>query len=142
MLHRSGRALLVVLGAASVALAAQQRTVWDGVFSTAQAERGKAVYESFCASCHSEDLSGGGRYECVEAPHLKGLDNLDGRDLAGIFEWTKDHMPPGDPSSVSADEKLDVFAYICQQNGAPAGQAELKLTTDLRTIRITLKPKP
>ena len=43
---------------------------------------------------------------------------------------------------MTADEKLDVFAYIFQQNGAPAGQAELKLTTDLRTIRITLKPKP
>ena len=98
MLHRSRRALLVVLGAASVALAAQQRTVWDGV-SRAEAERGKAVDQLFCASCHSEDLSGGGRYECVEAPHLKGLDNLDGRDLAGIFEWTKDHMPPGDPSA-------------------------------------------
>jgi cytochrome c len=139
--HRSGGILLLAAIAAAAAVAtAQQRTIWDPLYTTAQAERGKAVYESFCAACHSEDLSGGGRYECVEAPPLKGLEEMEGRDFAGVFEWTKDHMPPGDPSSVSVDEKLDVFAYIFQKSGAPAGQAELTLKTDLRTIRITKKP--
>src|SRR5262245_9619351 len=97
---------ILVLAAimASVAFAAaQQRTIWDPIYTTAQAERGKVVYESFCAACHSDDLSGGGRYECVEAPPLKGLEDMEGRDFGGVFEWTKDHMPPGDPSSVSAD---------------------------------------
>src|SRR5262245_7150752 len=111
MPDRSRGILVLAATAASVALAAAQgRTIWDPIATSAQADRGKAVYESFCATCHNDDLSGGaGRYECVEAPPLKDLENLEGRDFGGVFEWTKDHMPPDDPSSVSAQKKLDAF---------------------------------
>ena len=35
-----------------------RKTVWDGVYTTAQAERGKAAYGAKCAMCHNADLSG------------------------------------------------------------------------------------
>ena len=38
--------------------AAQTRTVWDGVYTDAQAERGRAAYQQSCAACHREDLRG------------------------------------------------------------------------------------
>ena len=38
---------------------AQGKTVWDGVYSDAQAKRGEALFGDKCAMCHGADLSGG-----------------------------------------------------------------------------------
>src|SRR5437868_13689551 len=32
-------------------------SVWDGVYTAAQAERGKQLYGRYCAGCHSDDLA-------------------------------------------------------------------------------------
>ncbi len=55
----------VLILAASV-IHAQERTVRDGVFSRAQAERGQALYAQRCALCHGAALQG------VNAPPLVG----------------------------------------------------------------------
>ena len=58
---------IFVLGAGVIAAMAvpiaqgvAARTVSDGVYSEAQAARGKAVYEAQCAFCHQSDLRGQG----------------------------------------------------------------------------------
>ena len=35
-----------------------RKTVWEGVYSAAQAERGKAAYGAKCSMCHLADLTG------------------------------------------------------------------------------------
>ena len=49
-------------GASGVSLQATQadvqRTVWDGVYTEAQAERGGVQYTESCAGCHAPDLRG------------------------------------------------------------------------------------
>ena len=42
----------VLLLAAALLIAQPSRSVWDGVYTAAQAARGKADYEVSCASCH------------------------------------------------------------------------------------------
>ena len=37
-----------------------QLTVWDGVYTEGQAERGAVQYTEACAACHTPDLSGDG----------------------------------------------------------------------------------
>src|SRR5947209_3363166 len=37
--------------------AAQDPTVWQGVYSAEQADRGRTAYERHCASCHGNDLA-------------------------------------------------------------------------------------
>ena len=50
---------LVVAGVAPAgAQGADEPSVWDGVYSEAQAERGRQLYEASCARCHGDDLSG------------------------------------------------------------------------------------
>src|SRR5258705_1365693 len=62
-------ALCSLLSAAAVSIAAQSlRTVWDGVYSDAQAKRGRELYSAKCLSCHGADLSGG-----EMAPPLVGV---------------------------------------------------------------------
>ena len=34
-------------------------SVWDGIFTDAQAERGRGFFAEHCASCHGGDLRGG-----------------------------------------------------------------------------------
>ena len=45
--------------AAMSALAAAPRSVWEGVYSKAQAERGLKAYREECLKCHGETLLGG-----------------------------------------------------------------------------------
>ena len=37
------------------------RSVWDGVFTEEQAQRGEPLYRANCASCHGDTLKGSGR---------------------------------------------------------------------------------
>ena len=38
--------------------AEDQRTVWDGVYTEGQAERGQVLYTEACSACHAADLRG------------------------------------------------------------------------------------
>jgi len=64
------RVAVVALGAllgCAVGLRAQDTPrIWQGVFTAAQADRGKAVFNTTCLRCHGEDLAGN------TAPALKG----------------------------------------------------------------------
>ena len=51
------------------------KSIWDGVFSEAQATRGKALYSENCASCHGGELTGG-----EMAPPLAGGEFMAGWD--------------------------------------------------------------
>src|SRR5438552_13812140 len=76
------------------------RSVWDGVYTAAQATRGKAQYDSKCGSCHGADLSG----RIGQA--LKGdvfLRGWNGYPLGSLFGRIKATMPEDAPSSLSDD---------------------------------------
>ena len=113
-----------VVGAAGhLGVAAQGKTVWDGVFTAEQAKRGEAVYMSDCASCHGGDLGGDGF-----APALSGAEFAsawNGLSLGDLLERVRISMPPTDPSAVSVEQKADILAHILQANKFPAGQTEL-----------------
>jgi mono/diheme cytochrome c family protein len=98
-------------------------TIWDGLFTGAQADRGKATFDQSCSRCHNSNLRGSDR-----GPTLVGdafLANwLDGT-LDALFSFIRDSMPDGNASTVNDARKADVLAYILQRNGFPAGRAEL-----------------
>ena len=104
------------------------RTVWDSVYSTAQAGRGETAYAKTCARCHGASLGGGD-----ESPALTGgnfLGNWNGLPLSDLQTRIKTTMPS---DSVGVyDKKLvtDVMAYLLKANGFPAGAAELSAETD------------
>ena len=71
------------LAATFVAGAAQSRSVTEGVYSAAQAERGQEVYRSQCNECHGNALQGG------SGPPLTGerfSSNWSGRPLLEIHD--------------------------------------------------------
>jgi mono/diheme cytochrome c family protein len=96
--------------------------IWQGVYTAAQAERGKSTYTSNCLRCHGGDLLG------VTAPPLTGekfLASWSGEHVGRLFEKIRDTMPPNFGSVIDNAAKLEVVAYILQSNGFPAGPGAL-----------------
>lgn len=96
--------------------------IWAGVFTAAQADRGRSVVEHHCSECHHEDLSGG------EGPALVGptfMLKWETLPVERLFHKIRDTMPEAGSTEVTDAQKLDVVAYILQQNGFPAGSTEL-----------------
>jgi cytochrome c len=110
-------------------------SVWDGVYTAAQAERGGTFYAKECASCHGEGLMGQD-----QAPGLVGPDFLatwNGQTVGDLFEQTRKSMPKEAPNSFSRQEYLDVVAFMLRANGFPAGKTELpRATAELTELRI------
>ena len=99
------------------------RTVWDGVYTDAQAERGRASYQQSCVACHRDDLRGDNT-----APSLVGESFLflwGDMEVGELSARIQKLMPPDRPGSLSAQTYIDVVAFILQKNEFPAGNMEL-----------------
>ena len=112
------------------------KTVWDGVYSDAQATRGRQLYNTKCLSCHGADLSGG-----EMAPPLVGIgfqSNWNGLSIGDLSERIRVSMPLGQEGSLSRQQVSDVITAILAAGEYPAGAAELTNSPDvLKTIQIT-----
>ena len=117
---------------------AGQRTVWDGVYTEAQAQRGETVYTQSCASCHSDDLRGqGSAPSLVEEAFASQWGDL---SVADLFAKTR-LMPLESPRSLPDQSYIDVVAFVLQKNEMPAGQKDLEIDVSvLKQIFITAKP--
>ena len=124
--------------AALVITSAQGPSIWDGVYSQAQADKGKMVYADQCSVCHGDMAEGG-----PNAPSLSGNDfmvDFNGSPMSELFTRIGQTMPANDPGSLKPEEVAAVIAYVGSVNMWPAGQKEL--TTDkeaLKNIKITKK---
>jgi hypothetical protein len=144
-------AVMVVVCAGAVALragqapAAADRTVWQGVFTSAQAERGRLQFVTNCAECHGSALQGTG----------------DGKALRGETFWTdwrestvdallgyiSKSMPRSEtgaeplPGSLPASSYVDIAAYLLSANELPAGQQELTQASSVG-VKIIRKDGP
>jgi quinoprotein glucose dehydrogenase len=116
---------------------ASEPRIWQGIYTDAQAERGKAIFNTACIRCHGADLAG------TTAPALKGdrfQTSWGGDVLDRLFGKIRDTMPPNFGTSLDDKQKLDIVAYILQTNGYPAGPAELAVgSTDLASAQILRK---
>ena len=101
-----------------------QTSVWDGVYTEAQASRGGPIYRANCTFCHGEDLSGSNEL----GPPLLGSGFLGpwrGLSIADLMTLITTSMPKDAPGSLTVSEYTDVVAFLLETNGFPAGSAEL-----------------
>jgi mono/diheme cytochrome c family protein len=119
---------------AAVALAAsaaqEKRSVKDGVYTAAQADRGQIVFRSKCASCHAPNRFTDDLFYASFA----------GKPLWEMFDVISDSMPEDDPGSLKKEEYADVIAYLLKLNNFPAGPAELP--TDKEALSLITMEKP
>jgi S-disulfanyl-L-cysteine oxidoreductase SoxD len=114
------------------------KSIWDGIYSEAQATRGKALYSQECASCHGSELTGG-----EMAPPLAGgefMAGWDGLTIGDLFERVRISMPQNSPGSLSGQQNADILAFVFSSNKFPAGEAEMpKEAGILKTIKFEVK---
>jgi len=124
MLRKSLAGCLVCLVFGVTALHAQ--TVLDGVYSNAQAERGRGFYTTYCSACHGNALEG------VSAPQLTGnrfIERWREGALHPLYDFIRQRMPFGRPANakpIPDNEYLDIVTYVLKVNGYRAGDSELK----------------
>ena len=97
------------------------KTVWDGVYAAAQAERGQTAYAFSCRRCHGEDLTGSGNV----LRGAKFMDHWREDNLKSLFSTLKTTMPRDAPKSLPDGEYIDIVAYLLEANAFPAGSEEL-----------------
>src|SRR5437762_2987499 len=102
------------------ALAAQQtpeprKTVWDGVYTDAQADRGREHYMANCSPCHGVDLEG------LNGVRLNGPDFMERWrefNITGLYDFISKSMPrqrpnsPNKPGSLSESTYTDIISLI------------------------------
>ena len=122
------------------ALGQSVRSVRDGVYTEAQAERGRVAYFSKCEPCHGYDLQG----QSTTYPSIGGrafVGKWQGRTLGDVFAYIQENMPLGAAGSLDAQAYTDVIAYLLQYTRYPAGAGELPAApTALRAVRVEPLP--
>jgi len=102
----------------------------DGVYTDAQARRGKDVYFGSCRSCHSAESHTGATF----AQWWKG------KPLSDLFVFIATKMPKNDPGSLAPEDAADVVAYLLKMNVMPVGKHDLPPDVDsLAKFRIDVK---
>jgi len=149
-----------VLGFAWLSLTAQQPSS-SGIFTSAQAEAGRAAYERTCGKCHTTTLLGrkgdpgelpplsslSASYQKFIGPRgfvapLAGKVFLDrwGAKTAGQliarFQETVDD-PYFQFEDMNAETTVNITAYVLQVNGAKAGTEPLTRTTGIVVNSVT-----
>src|SRR6266568_4074367 len=112
---------------------APEKKIWDGVFTSNQAVRGKSAFEGSCARCHNVALVGSERGPAIKGPAF--LSHWDKGNLSDLFIKIRDTMPPLNAEQVPPAAKLDIVAYLLQVNGFPAGTTALSLD-EIENIQI------
>lgn len=120
---------LLLLALATVSLGNAQtrtvrRTVWDGVYTNAQAARGVAAFGQSCAGCHA--LTAVGKAPLVGDAFWKSFAQ---KSVGDLLEFVSANMPNATPGSLDESTYGDIVALMLKSNGFPAGTVELRRDT-------------
>lgn len=114
-------------------------SIWDGVYSEAQAVRGSKQYFQHCSVCHAANLRG-----TYETPPLVGrfMPDWAGSTLDDLYQYISSAMPLDHPDSLSPANYADIIAFLLKQNGLPAGKSALQPGNGLKTITFDIVRPP
>lgn len=103
------------------------RTTAAGVYTDAQAKRGRDTYAMQCKSCHTP------------ASHTGVIfaQWWDRKPLSELYQFMVTRMPKNEPGSLQPDEYVDVMAYLLKLNDLPSGSDPLPAdSVAMKKIRI------
>lgn len=124
-------ACIVAIGAWATAVSAQTpspMSIWSGVYTAAQGQRGAELHSDVCAMCHGPRLNGAGQAEMPPSPAIAGagfLRKWSGRNLAALFVLVRHTMPTDSPGTLTDQQAADAIAHMLAVSGVPAGGKEM-----------------
>lgn len=96
------------------------RTVWEGVYTEAQAARATGIFGASCAGCHALTPEGN-----RPLSGEKFWQRNTQKSVTELLTYISTSMPNGNGGSLSQDSYNDIVALILKSNGFPAGTTEL-----------------
>jgi quinoprotein glucose dehydrogenase len=120
--------LLLLIGITAFPQSASHKTVWDGIYTEDQANRGRAAYLENCSPCHGADLEG------LNGVRLSGPEFMERWrefDVGSLFDFISKSMPrqrptsPNRPGSLPIPTYTDIITHILRSNHFPSGAREL-----------------
>jgi mono/diheme cytochrome c family protein len=115
---------------------ADVRTVWDGVYTDAQAARATSAFGQSCSNCHSLTSQGEG-----PLAGEKFWEGFTQKTVGDLLTYVRTNMPNGRGGSLPASTYNDLVALILKSNGFPAGMVELAPET-VASVQIMPKDGP
>ena len=113
-----------------------QKTTKDKVFTKDQAARGADLYAKSCDRCHDPSKVPAGKKPGPPTIGAKFLENWEDKTLGELYGTIFNTMPGDGVLILTADQTLDLVAYLLQANGFPAGEAPLKNDDAMKAIVI------
>ena len=117
---------LATAGTASITAQAAKtagRTVWDGVYTEAQAARATPIFGQSCANCHTLAPDGSGNRPLTGD---KFWQRNTQKTVGDLLTFVKTNMPNGaNAGTLPASTYNDLVALILKSNGFPAGTTEV-----------------
>ena len=126
--------LAAMMWVAAFAVVAGQgaKSVNDGVYTTAQADRGAATFKTTCTTCHDNARFTGDDFLSVWT----------GKSLHELFHHMSTTMPEDNPGTLKPQQYADVVAHFLRLNGYPTGTTELEGTAEaIKAIKFDKKAK-
>ena len=130
----------LLLGAAAgardaAAQAPAKKTVWDGIYTEAQAASGAAAFGVTCARCHGSNLEGNNAKALTGEVFWR---DFQARTVDYLLSYMSKNMPNGAPGTLPAPTYVELTAFILSRNDFPAGSAEL---TPASAVGVDIIPK-
>jgi hypothetical protein len=97
-----------------------RRTVWDGVYTEAQASRGLTAFGQNCGGCHV--LATEGKSPLAGDPFWTSFAQ---KTVGDLLDYVSANMPNGKPGSLDESTYRDIVAVMLKSNDFPAGTAQL-----------------
>jgi mono/diheme cytochrome c family protein len=111
-------------------------TVWDGVYTDAQADRATGVFSQTCERCHT--LTSQGTRPLSGDKFWEGYTQ---KTVGDLLNFVKTNMPNGQGGTLPAATYNDLVALILKSNGFPAGTTEVSPET-VANVQIVPKDGP
>jgi mono/diheme cytochrome c family protein len=86
-----------------------------GIYSTAQANRGRDQFRSMCAECHTVPEFSDNAFKLKWSR----------RSVGDLYTFIHQNMPDSSPGILTPQQAADLVSYILQLNEIPAGSAQL-----------------
>jgi mono/diheme cytochrome c family protein len=120
-------------------------SVWSGVYTAAQNNRGEEIHAAACSVCHGPRLNGAGQPEMPPSPAIARaafLRKWAGQTVAALFVYVRHTMPPDAPGTLTDQHSIDAIAHMFAASDMPAGDKELPPDPGgLANIVIEAQPK-
>jgi len=106
------------------------KTIWAGVYTSEQADRGQLALQQRCTACHPER----------EWSSATFINRWAGRPILTLYDNIRLTMPYNAPAGLSREQYSDIVASMLRLNGAPPG--DVPLPSDIEGLQqIAVTPK-